>query len=171
MPELPDIEELTEGLDPAAAAVVKVVYTAFRQLEKYLEQIQAENAELKRMLFGQRSERVVMPSAKREAAGKAKAAESEAEKAERKAATQRKRMARRAERRKLLVVEDRIEVPEVQRVCAHCDGIFRDSDRAPSPSRSSTCRRGRGDDARGQGARRLLGARASLLLQGAADGQ
>ena len=54
MPELPDIDELTKGLDPAATAVVKVVYAAFHQLEAHLEKLEAENAELKRLLFGQK---------------------------------------------------------------------------------------------------------------------
>ena len=125
MPELPDIDELTEGLDPAAKAVVKVVYAAFCQLEKHLEQIQAENAELKRMLFGTKSERVVMPSAKREAAKKAKAAETEEQKAERKAATQKKRKAKKAVRKKLPLVEERIEIPEQELACEHCEGAFR----------------------------------------------
>jgi transposase len=120
------MDELTEGLDPAAAAVVKVVYTAFRQLEKYLEQIQAENAELKRILFGKSSERWVMPSAQREAAKKARAEESEEQKAERKAATQRKRKAKKARRKELPLVEERIEVPQEQLVCEQCEGVFRD---------------------------------------------
>jgi len=133
VPELPDIDELTEGLDPAAAAVVKVVYTAFHQLEKYLDElrgqmsrVETENAELKRMLFGQKSERLVMPSAKREAAKKAKAAETEEQKVASKAATQKKRKARRAARKRLPVVEEPIDVPEGELRCEHCHGDFRD---------------------------------------------
>jgi len=137
VPDLPDIDELTEGLDPAAAAVVKVVYTAFHQLEKHLEdqreqfrvmleKLEAENTELKRMLFGPRSERRVMPSARREVAKKVRAEETEEQKAERKAATQKKRKAKKAARKKLPLVEERIEIPESELVCEHCDGVFRD---------------------------------------------
>ncbi len=133
MPDLPDIDELTEGLEPSAAAVVKVVYGAFHQLEKILddlreqmERTQNENAELKRMLFGQKSERVVMPSAKREAAKKAKAAESDEQKVARKAATQKKRKAKKATRKALPVVEERIEIRSEALCCEHCEGAFRD---------------------------------------------
>jgi len=129
VPELPDIDELTKGLDPAATAVVKVVYAAFRQLEEHLgahlEKLEAENAELKRLLFGQKRERSVMPSAKREAARRAKATETPEQQAARKQATQQKRKARKAARAELPVVEQRLELPTGELCCAHCGGAFR----------------------------------------------
>ncbi len=91
-----------------------------------LEKLEAENAELRRMLFGQKSERRVMPSAKREVAKKARAGESEEQKAKRREATKKKREAKKAERKKLPVMETRIEVPEEQLACEHCEGAFRD---------------------------------------------
>jgi transposase len=137
VPDLPDIDELIKDLDPAAAAVVKVVYRAFHQLEKILgelreqfrvttEKLEAENAELKRMLFGQKSERLVMPPVKREVARRAKAAETEAQKAARKAAAKKKREERKEARQNLPTVEEKIAVPEDDQHCGACGGAFRD---------------------------------------------
>jgi len=125
VPELPDIDELTKGLDPSAAAVVKVVYSAFHQLEKYLEKILAENAELKRMLFGQKSERRVMPSLKLEAARRKRAEETAEQKSARLAATKKKREARREARKQLPTVEEKIVVPADKLHCSVCGGNFR----------------------------------------------
>lgn len=129
MPELPDIDELTKGLDPQARAVVVLLHgmlsSMLERLEATTEKLEAENAELRRMLFGQKSERRVMPPMKRETAKRAKEAESAEEKVEREAAAKAKRAARKQARKALPTVEERISLPEGQQVCELCGSDFR----------------------------------------------
>jgi transposase len=58
VPDLDDILALEQTLDPAARALVKMMRVAFEQLTKQLEELRAQNEELRRMLFGRSSEKV-----------------------------------------------------------------------------------------------------------------
>jgi len=58
LPDLDDILELEKQLDPAARAVVSMMRVAFEELTKQLEDLKAQNAELRRMLFGRSSEKI-----------------------------------------------------------------------------------------------------------------
>jgi transposase len=122
MPDLPDIDELTKDLDPQARAVVKVLHG---MLSSALQRLEAENAELKRMLFGQRSERRVMPPIQQETKRRSRNTESAEEKARREAESKKKRQAKKADRKTLPTVEDSIPVPDEQKSCDACGGDFR----------------------------------------------
>ena len=125
MPEPIDIDELTEGLDAQARAVVLLIHGMMQRLEATIEKLQAENAELKRMLFGKSSERRVMPPMNREVAKRARASETPEEKAKREVEAKKRRADRKKARKELPAVEAHITVPEDEKVCASCGSDFR----------------------------------------------
>ncbi len=59
-----DIAELEAQLDPAARVVIAYIRQSHENLEQKISQLMAENAELKRLLFGRKSEK--MPSIRTE---------------------------------------------------------------------------------------------------------
>lgn len=129
---MPDIDELTEGLDAQARSVVKLLYGILMQVMAHMEglreelvKVRTEGAELKRMLFGKKSERQVMPSAKREAARRARKNESAGEKATRVATSKKKRAARKKARKALPTLDERLVVADTEKVCGSCGGDFR----------------------------------------------
>ena len=124
MAELPDLDALTKDLDPQSRAVVVLLHgmlsSLLAQFEATTAKLEAENADLKRLLFGKKAERKVMPSVRREAARRAKAKETAEASEARKEKSLERRRGRRAKRRTLPVVEARIAVPDGERTCPKC---------------------------------------------------
>ncbi len=121
MPLTPEeLDDLEKELPPSIRIVVAMMRSFNEELQQSLEQLRAENAELKRMLFGRKSEK--LPSARREAAKKAREQETDEQKEERRKRTQRRRKQAR-EQKKELETEDLVcELPEAERVCKVCGG-------------------------------------------------
>lgn len=104
--------------EPVLAALVAELQALRKELSELraqLEASQADNAELRRLLFGRRSER--LPDARRGAAKRARDAQ---DPAEREASRKEKRKAARAAREELPVEERTLDVPEADRICPCC---------------------------------------------------
>lgn len=128
--DFPDVDEI-QDLSTARVllkqlyAVLKPLQTTIDQLQEtiahqtqILEQLRLENAEQRRMLFGQRSEKI--PPLEREAKRRAKGKQRDGQ------ATQAKRRARRKQRKQLATDEKKHDVPQDACHCPHCRGTFRD---------------------------------------------
>lgn len=112
MADATDIPALLAKLPDDVRPVVEVIVAV---LQAQHAQLQAENAELRRLLFGRKAER--MPDARREARKTARTRKApEAREAER--VEQRRK--NRAQREDLPVVERVLDVPEDDRVCPCC---------------------------------------------------
>lgn len=135
--DLPDVDEIQDL--STARSLLKQLYllikplqstneslqTAIEQLQEtiarqtdVLEQQRAEIAELRRMLFGQRSEKIppLEQEARRRGPGTAKDPK----------ATQAKRRRRRKQRSQLATEDKKHDVPDDACHCPHCRGPFRD---------------------------------------------
>ncbi len=133
--ELPDVDEIKD-LSTARALLkqlymlIKPLQTTNEQLQGAIEQLQgtiahqteildqqrAELAELRRMMFGKRSE--VMPPMQRELRKGSKGKDP--------TATQAKRRSRRKQRKQLPTEDKKHDVPDPEKHCPHCRGPFRD---------------------------------------------
>jgi transposase len=132
--ELPDVDEIKDL--STARSLLKQLYTLIKPLQttneslqnaieqlrqtighqtEILDQQRAELAELRRMMFGKRSE--VMPPLKREL--------SRGTSDKDKKATQAKRRQRRKQRQRLPSETKKHDVPDPDQHCAHCHGPFR----------------------------------------------
>lgn len=112
MADAPDIAALLAKLPDDVRPVVEVVVAV---LQSQHAQLQAENAELRRLLFGRKAER--LPDARRAARA---SAQSTKEPATREAERVEQRRKNRSRRDELPVVERVLDVPEGDRVCPCC---------------------------------------------------
>jgi transposase len=114
MADAPDIAALLAKLPDDARPIVEVIVAV---LQEQHARLLAENAELRRLLFGRKAE--VVPDARRGARAKAQAAK---DPIEREAERVARRRENRAQREELPVVERLLDVPERDRVCPCCGG-------------------------------------------------
>lgn len=118
MTDSPDIAALLAKLPDDVRPIVEVIVALLQaQHAQSTAQFQAEIAELRRLVFGRKAERI--PDARREARANAQAAK---EPAEREAERVEQRRKNRARREELPVVERVSDVPEEDRVCPCCGG-------------------------------------------------
>jgi len=136
--DLPDVDEIQDL--STARSLLKQLYTLIKPLQttneslrsaieqlqetiarqtEVLQQIRQENAELRRMLFGKRSEKI--PPLEQEARRRSK--KDSAKDAQK---TQAKRRQRRRQRKQLPTEDKKHDVPEGACHCPHCRGLFRD---------------------------------------------
>jgi len=102
------LEQMRTMLEPLQATIIQLTAT--------VENLRQENAELKRLLFGKKSER--MPPMDREQRRRRK--DIDPDKSRQQAAQKRKRNAR---KKKELPTEEVVhDVPEGDQVCPHCGG-------------------------------------------------
>ena len=124
---LPDFSSIT---DPTARAMLEKMAALLEPLERTVAQLtatvdklQAENAELRRLLFGRKSER--MPPIQKEVQRRRGQGAADADK--RRAAGQKKRKRNSKAKKKLPTEEVVHDVPDEDPVCPHCGGSqFRD---------------------------------------------
>jgi transposase len=118
---IPDLDQITDLA--SARALLEQLVGLLEDVRGALEDMRAENAELRRLLFGRVSER--MPPIEREI--HKSRAQDPAEAAKRKAAAQAKRRKNGEAKKRLPVQEIVHEVPEDEQVCPNCgDPVFDD---------------------------------------------
>ena len=118
----PDFSSVT---DPTAramlqqmAAMLEPLQTAVAQMSATVDKLQAENAELRRLLFGHKSER--MPPIQKEVQRRRGQDAADADK--RRAEGQKKRKRNGKAKKKLPTEQVVHDVPEEDQVCPHCGG-------------------------------------------------
>jgi len=136
--ELPDVDEIQDlstarSLLKQLYALIKPLQTTNEQLQgaveqlrdtisrqtEILEQQRVELAELRRMMFGKRSEKI--PPLEQEARRRSKKGSAKDSQA-----TQAKRRQRRKQRKQLPAEDKKHDVPDAACHCPHCQGPFRD---------------------------------------------
>ncbi|MCP3999019.1 MAG: hypothetical protein GY722_28745 [bacterium] len=108
-----ELDKLEKELPPTIRIVV-------RMMRSMIEQLHAENAELKRILFGKKSEK--LPSARRKAAKRAREDETDEQKSERKKRTQQRRKRAREQKQSIETEELLCQLPQDDRICKKCGG-------------------------------------------------
>jgi len=114
-PPIPSFDHIT---DPQARAIIEQLCSMVAILQPRILELEAENAELKRMLFGHKSERMCTVDEEL----KKKRKNSRADKARRRQAAKEKRRENAEAKKKLPEEEVVHQVPEQDQVCPHCGG-------------------------------------------------
>lgn len=115
MSDTPDIAELIAKLPDEIRPVVEVIVAV---LQAQNAQLRAEAADLRRVLFGRKAER--LPDARRTARAAARAKKDPKQRETERVESRRKN---RGDRASLPVVEHVLDVPEDDRVCPCCDAL------------------------------------------------